>query len=41
MPFFLAAAALIVGLPMMGFEQGQANPNAESFLESKSTAYQD
>lgn len=31
---FIAAAALIVGVANMGFEQGQANPEANNFFAS-------
>lgn len=41
MPIFLAFAALIVTLPALGFQQGQGNPHADNFYESKSTARQD
>ena len=31
---FIVAAALIVGVANMGFQHGQANPEAKSFFQS-------
>jgi hypothetical protein len=33
---FIAAVVLMVGSANMGFQQGQANPDAQSFFESQS-----
>ena len=38
--FVIAVTALFSGL-LGGFEQGQANPNAESFIESTSNVFVD
>lgn len=36
MGIFIAGIAVVVGAITMGFEQGQANPQAGNFFESKS-----
>ncbi|MET4607628.1 hypothetical protein ABIB90_007132 [Bradyrhizobium sp. JR4.1] len=41
MPLFVAVAALIVGVANMGFQQGQANPDAQSFFSSNSHIVED
>lgn len=41
MALFIATAALIVGVANMGFQQGQANPDAASFFSSNSHIVQD
>lgn len=38
---FIAVVALIVGVANMGFQQGQANPDAKSFFQSGSHIAQD
>lgn len=41
MALFIAVTALIVGVANMGFQQGQANPDAESFFSSNAHIVQD
>lgn len=41
MAFFIAVAALIVGVANMGFQQKQANPAAKSFFSSNAHIIQD
>lgn len=36
MALFIAVVGLIVGVANMGFQQGQANPEAKSFFQSNS-----
>ncbi|WP_281058874.1 hypothetical protein [Mesorhizobium sp. M1B.F.Ca.ET.045.04.1.1] len=38
--FVIAALAVFAGVASMRFKQGQANPNAGNFFESKTTAVQ-
>ncbi|UWU66106.1 hypothetical protein [Bradyrhizobium sp. NC92] len=41
MALFIAVAALVLGAANVGFQQGQASPEAKSFFSSSSHIVQD